>query len=350
LDSINCTVDYKKKASAWAYAGGKPSLNGSLRTQLDDFIVTEILSFELSGEGEHVYLNIEKRGLNTIDLVQKLSKFIRIPVAKIAYAGLKDKQAHTTQWLSVYITGFEEPDWYGFESEHIKIHQVSRHNKKLKRGAIRQNQFSIVLRSLRGDIDQAEQRLQDIKLQGVPNYFGEQRFGFDFQNLNRVQELVSGKARVKNRHRRGLYYSAARSFLFNEVLSQRILDKNWNGAIEGDVMSLNGSRSFFKLEQLSADIHERIQRHDIHPSGPLVGAGESDASQLAFALEHRCVQAYIDWCDWLVAERVSASRRSLRVIPMAFSWQWTKQNQVRLDFNLPSGCYATAVLREFISY
>ncbi|MFV2057927.1 MAG: tRNA pseudouridine(13) synthase TruD [Thiohalomonadales bacterium] len=342
--------NFQQMASQWAYAYERPEISGQIRSTAEDFIVVEKLSFEPSGEGEHVYLYIQKRELNTLDVVHLLANLSGVKNNRISYAGLKDKRAVTTQWFSVLITGFPEPDWKLLESDKIKVTNIVRHNKKLRRGAIRCNQFSITLRDVNGDLQLLEERLVNIEQQGLPNYFGEQRFGHHYHNLEMVQQLALGQKKEKNRHKRSLYYSAARSFLFNQVLSQRVSQANWNTAINGDVMSLDGSRSFFKPEQNTAEIMERVKSKDLHPSGPLVGAGESQALHDALIIEQQCLQEFLHWEKWLATEHIDVNRRALRTLPKAMQWQWSNDNRLQVRFELPSGTYATSVLREILSY
>ncbi|OUR86318.1 tRNA pseudouridine synthase D [Cycloclasticus sp. 44_32_T64] len=331
------------------YAHGGPIGTGLLREQNEYFKVNESLTFEPSGDGEHVFLYIQKTALNTEDIVKRLAIHAELPRRSVSYAGMKDRHGVTKQWFSVHLPGKEGPDWYLLEDESLKIEHVTRHLKKLKRGTIKFNQFNIVVSQLNADKEQLADRSEQIKTFGVPNYFMDQRFGYLCQNIDRVYNLFSKGEAIKNKKMKSLLLSSARSFLFNKVLAERAADKNWDLAVEGDAFMLNGTRQFFKEDNISNEINKRLSEHDIHPTGPLFGQGEGAVASAVYELENNVFKENSIFCDGLIKERVDFSRRSLRVVPDDFKLDWLASDKLQLSFKLRSGSYATAVVRELLT-
>jgi tRNA pseudouridine13 synthase len=332
-----------------AYALQAPTASAQLRCRAEDFRVQEILSFEPSGNGAHVYLYVQKCQLTTEELTKEIARQADVSPRQIGYAGLKDRNAVTSQWFSVDMPGKSEPNWHALQSDQIRILKISRHERKLKHGAIKANVFHLTLRNLQGDIAQLEERLSMVQHHGVPNYFGEQRFGIEENNLSAAFEMFTSGRKVKNRYVRGLYYSAARSYLFNRVLSYRVSLGCWDRAIDGDAMILDGSRSFFIVDEIDDVIRQRLQNGDIHPSGPLWGRGEIATQGEARSVELHALRDCQQWRQGLEAQGLEAQRRALRLIVQAFDWEFTDQGELHLSFALPSGTYATSVVRELVS-
>jgi tRNA pseudouridine13 synthase len=323
------------------------SYSADIRSKPEDFQVEEQLPFEPDGDGGHVWLLIQKRGVNTDWLATELAKFADVLPVAVGYAGLKDRHAVTTQWFSVNMEGFDEPNWSEFETEEIKILNYTRHGKKLKRGVLKGNNFKLRLSNIQGDKNGWETSLKQIQQQGVPNYFGEQRFGHHGGNLHRVDHWFSSGKAPKKRNQKSIYLSAARSWLFNLVLAERIKQQNWQIAISGDVMLLAGTKSsVFKIEEIDDTLLERVNTMDIHPTGVLWGRGRPQTQAACLELEQ---QALIEWQDWqqgLEKAGLHQERRALRLYPSDFEWQFLDDNQLELSFFLPAGCYATVVMRE----
>ena len=331
------------------YAFGGPSGTGKIKVQPEDFIVEEILGFELTGEGEHIFLKIQKRGENTDYLARQIAKYAGLPKMAVSYAGMKDRFGSTTQWFSVHIPGKREVDWSGLESESVTVLEATRHNRKLKKGALRGNRFEITVRELDGDNRLIEQRLAQVKSSGVPNYFGPQRFGREGNNLVQAEALFKGELRLRDRNLEGIYLSAARSAIFNQVLSQRVESHNWNQAITGDVFMFADSHSFFRAE-LTPEILVRVAALSIHPSGPLWGKGEQATTEEALALEATAANALPLLSEGLERIGMESSRRPLRLLVADLDWAFCTENALRLCFTLPPGAYATVVLREIVAF
>ena len=198
----------------WSRAHGRPVLRGKIRQSASDFAVTEVLGFEPDGNGEHDYLWIEKQDTNTVWLARQLADFAGIAARDVGYAGMKDRHAITQQWFSVRRPGGTPANWSALQVEGAEVLQVTRNSRKLRRGAHSGNQFRIVVRSaeeLRSEM--IEQRIKNIIEHGVPDYFGEQRFGRDGNNLQLAEALFAGKR--LNRDKRSIALSSARAWLLS---------------------------------------------------------------------------------------------------------------------------------------
>ncbi len=303
------------------YAYGSPQATAAFRVEPEDFQVDENLGFVPTGEGEHVYLHVWKRGENTAWVAEKIAGLAHVQVMDVGYCGRKDRHAVTTQWYSVYLPKKEsEPDWNLLNSDSIKIISVSRHQHKLRRGDHETNSFIIRLRDLAvTDKPAFEQKITQILKQGVPNYFGEQRFGRNGNNLPEAQAILVDGKRIRDKQKRGLILSAARSYLFNQVLSARVLVKNWQSLVEGEP--------------------------DLYPTAPLWGRGRSTAMGEALLIENAAMEAWADWRNGLEHAGLSQERRSLVLKPCAASWRWI-DTDLEVSFTLGSGEFATTILRE----
>jgi len=337
------------RADALPYAYGGPAALGRIKAAPDDFIVDEILGFEPCGEGEHIFFRIEKGGENTDHVARQLARFVEAPKRAVSYAGMKDRHGRTAQWFSVHLPGKREPDWTAFNSPTRTVLAALRHNRKLKKGALAGNRFQITVRGLQGDRERVDEILHRIGREGVPDYFGMQRFGHDGRNLAQAQALFLGELRVKDRSLRGIYLSAARSFIFNQVLARRVADGSWNRAIPGDVFMFTGSHSFFK-DAVTPEIEGRVQALEIHPSGPLWGKGESPAEDQALNIETETAAAHALFCEGLARSGMEMARRPLRLALGDLQWDYPAAGSLRLRFSLPAGAYATAVLREAVQF
>ncbi|ORU89683.1 MAG: hypothetical protein A6F71_01610 [Cycloclasticus sp. symbiont of Poecilosclerida sp. M] len=342
-------VEYEQHVHNLSYANGKPACSGELKSAPSNFKVSEELSFEPTGKGEHAYLYIQKAGLNTDEVAQALAKFSSVPRKSVAYAGLKDKHALTKQWFSVHLAGQEGPDWDGFSVDDVRVIRSTRHERKLKTGALKSNQFAIILTNVLGDKNDLSSRVLKISEQGAPNYFMQQRFGFEANNLFLADRVFSNNEPIRSRRTKSLLLSATRSFLFNLVLSQRVKDKCWDKAVEGDVFILNSTRNYFECDELTQDILKRLEDGDIHPSGPLFGEGSAVVREQALMREEAIFSAHLNFCHGLKNQRVDFARRALRIIPNKFVSTWIDEETLQLSFELHSGSYATAVIRELIN-
>ena len=334
--------------SSYHYANGEPSLTGVIRTQPSDFKVDEKFSFETTGEGEHALLHIKKEDTNTDWLSRQIAQLAGVRKVDVSYAGLKDRNAVTTQWFSVWLPGKPDPDWSVLNSDKVEILTSCRHNRKLRRGSLRGNQFTLIVRNVEGEATDLESRIHTIKKNGVPNYFGDQRFGIDGKNLEKAEIMFGGK-REKDRFKRSIYLSAARSAMFNDILSQRVEMDKWSKGISGDVMLLDNSHSYFLAEEIDEKITQRLKEHDIHPSGPLWGRGDLLSKGSVAELESLLPNKYAIFDIGLKNARLDQDRRSLRLSVNDLQYSHDTENKIiTLSFFLPAGGYATSVLREII--
>ncbi|MGD8177043.1 tRNA pseudouridine(13) synthase TruD [Marinimicrobium sp. ARAG 43.8] len=304
-------------------AHGGPVANAGFRTVPEDFRVNEDLGFEPEGDGEHWLLNVRKRGDNTPWVAGQLARCAGVPVRDVGYCGLKDRHAVTTQWFSIHQPKGAAPDWPAVNSESIQLLSIARHPRKLRRGQHRRNEFVIRLRDVTpvsGQTrDALNERLERVKAFGVPNYFGEQRFGRGGQNLVQAHHwLVDGQT-IRQRQQRSLVMSAARAWLFNAVLAERVREGTWREPLSGDPAS--------------------------SPSGPLWGRGRPLSSDACAALEARAMEPWARWCEGLEHVGLQQERRPLVLKPDDLHWRWD-DNDLELVFSLPPGTFATAVLAE----
>lgn len=330
------------------HAHGQPTLVGRLRAVPEDFQVREEISFTLDGAGEHVWLWVRKRGANTDWVARRLAERAGVPSGAVSYAGLKDRHAVTEQWFSVHLPGRAEPDWSANPDPDFTVLNAVRHSRKLRRGALSGNTFRITLRDLDGDPDELAARLNLVAATGVPNYFGEQRFGHDGGNLEQAEAMLRGELKVRDRHQRGLYLSAARSALFNAVLARRVVEGTWNQPLPGEVLMLDGSHSIFAIDAVDETIRRRVADFDLHPTGPLWGAGELRSSGPVRALEETVAATLPVFRDGLAAAGLAQERRALRLMMRDAKLEFPEAGTAVIHFRLPAGAYATTVLRELI--
>jgi tRNA pseudouridine13 synthase len=326
------------------HAHGGPPLIAQLRATPADFVVEEVLGYAADGDGGHVLLTVEKTGANTEWVARELARFAGVAPLAVGYAGMKDRHAVTRQSFSVQLGAGAEPDWTAFPHAEVRVLASARHRRKLKRGALAGNRFVLVLHDVQGDRDAAERVLAAIAARGVPNYFGEQRFGRGGANVERARAMFAGK-RV-DRALRGLLLSAARAEVFNAVLAARVERAAWDAPLAGELWNLDGSRSWFGPESWSEALSARLAAFDIHPSGPLWGAGPHPAADAAAALEQVIAATLPELCAGLVAAGLQHERRALRLHPAALAWSWRDDATLELRFMLPAGAYATVVVRE----
>ena len=350
-----------------SFAHGGPVAKAEIKSCPEDFRVTEDLGFSPTGEGQHQMVRIEKREMNSDQVATKIAKFMGLKRRDVGVAGLKDRAAITQQWFSVDLMGKAPPDWSELECEteyggYLKVVKAELHNRKIRTGALRGNWFKLILRNieyssdLNGSVEKLEQRLEQIKREGVPNYFGEQRFGRGGSNVAKALQIFDKKYKPRGRHERGLLLSSVRSEIFNHILSHRVASETWNRALVGEVYSLDKSKAYFHQEEIDSEVERRLREHDIHPSAPLWGDGELESSAAARELEESVVQGierFADMQHGLAGARMEHGRRSLRLIPEDMSWRMLdgvdSASNLELSFWLPAGAYATVVLRELIA-
>ena len=309
----------------WPSAYPASGATATLKHLNEDFIVTELPLQLPSGAGEHIWLEIEKNGANTAFVAQQLAEAAGVKEWDVGYAGLKDRYAITRQWFSIYFPKGETPDLTQLQHPEFKVLSQSRHVKKLRPGDLQGNRFRIVLREVTGSREAIEANLKAVAAQGLPNYFGAQRFGFDGGNVEQGRAMLAREIRVRNPKKKGIYLSAVRSFVFNEVLALRMQQGLWGKTLPGDVMNEAGQ-----------------------PTGPLWGRGRVTTTDEAQALENGVAQRHATLCDGMEHAGLDQERRALVASPAELTWEWPQADQLVLSFSLPAGNYATSVLNEIL--
>lgn len=303
------------------YAYECPTLEAQFRCQPDDFVVDEELGFKPDGEGEHLLLHVIKRGENTVWVAEQLAKHFNVRLMDVGYCGMKDRHALTSQWFSLYLpkmTDAEVSQNLANFSEQMApsttVLSHARHAKKLRRGQHEANRFQITLRQLTTS-EGIEKKLVTLQTTGVPNYFGEQRFGRNGSNLVWAKRWFEQGEILRSRNKKNMAKSAARAYLFNLVLAQRVQQGNWCSS-EGD-----------------------------WATGPLWGRGRLKVEDALAALEVSVLTPWQPWLEQLEHVGLQQDRRSLVLLPQRFEWQHN-DDQLTLIFSLPPGTFATSVLRE----
>ena len=357
-----------------------PILQATYKAHAADFVVNEILQNTFTGEGEHLWLHIQKMGMNTAYLAKLLAEWADISLRDVGYSGLKDRHALTTQWFSLRIPKKQLPPTVFAplnlgNDESVQILAQHWHHKKLGRGAHQANQFIITLRDIQlagvsvnsEPLSVAKQKvtqhLEYMSQMGVPNYFGPQRFGHNGNNIKEALRLFaepqkdSVKSKPKNKRKRApkeqhtMALSAARSLIFNEILAARVRDGSWNTGMAGEVFNLNGSGSIFEIEQMDDELRARVSEGDIHPTAALWGTGNDKVSGAAATLEHDVVQQnaiLTQLAAGLIHRDIKAQRRALRLPIEILTWEWQDEQTLILSFNLPTGSFATSVLSALV--
>lgn len=331
------------------YLHGKPQGSGLLKASPEDFVVVEDLGFEPDGEGEHILVRILKNGCNTRFVADALAKFLKIHAREVSFAGQKDKHAVTEQWLCARVPGKDMPDLSAFQLEGCKVLEYARHKRKLRLGALKGNAFTLVLREI-SHRDDVESRLQAINTGGVPNYFGAQRFGIGGSNLQGALRWAESDAPVRDRNKRSFWLSAARSALFNQIVSERLKKTDFNQVVDGDALQLAGRGSWFVATQEElAELQRRVDEKELMVTASLPGSGEWGTQRDALAFEQSAIADETALQSLLLREKVEASRRAMLLYPQQLCWNWWDDVTVELRFWLPAGSFATSVVRELIN-
>ena len=346
---------WRRAALSPPTAWGEPLGSGVLRTTPEDFEVDEILGFAASGEGPHALLRVRKRGANTEWVARELARAVGVKPFEVGFAGLKDRNAVTTQHFTVPRGKKAAEEFMGLKGDGYEVLSSAAHQRKLPRGALEGNRFVIVVRGLACDVAHLGARVQRIASGGCPNYFGEQRFGREAGNLEQVlhaaRQLAEGGR--SDRRRRGhddagFMLSAARSVIFNAMLAERVSQGSWNRLMAGDVANLDGRGSVFAVDAVDEELEKRCVALDVHPTAPLAGQGESLAKGAVLALEDAVAAQFPEALAVIHAEGMKPERRALRIRVRDLQHDYTGDT-LRLSFALSAGSFATTVLREIIA-
>jgi tRNA pseudouridine13 synthase len=337
--------------------------SGTIKRAPEDFFVEEIPAYLPSGVGEHRYLHIRKVDRTTDDVVRELAGALGIDRREIGVAGLKDKVAITTQWLSIPASASIE----GVALDGVEILEHALHGNKLRTGHLTGNRFTIVVRDVT-DVDAVVARLTVIAKGGVPNAFGAQRFGREGDTHERARAWLTGHARApKDARQRRFEFSALQSAIFNEVLAARVAGGTWNIPIDGDVLKKEETGGLFVCTDVQLD-RERAERGEVSPTGPIVGDKMKEPERDALALEERIVGPRTSGIDLRRARALGeGTRRPLRIRLTELSHRVVASSVdepsarpqiaapeaaggvIEVRFVLPKGAYATTVLENALT-
>jgi tRNA pseudouridine13 synthase len=322
-----------------------PGTGGRIGENPEDFTVDEVAAFVPSGSGDHFWVRLRKRNRTTPALVREIARAAGVDQRELGYAGLKDKRAVTSQWLSVPASASPPERWA--LPEDIELLEATRHARKLRTGQQRGNVFAVrIVGVCEGALERAEAICGRIRQDGLHNSFGEQRFGRDGDNLSSALDWLRRGAPGRDRFLRKLYPSVIQSEVFNRYLSAR-RELDFSRLIAGEIVRLDGSSSVFVVLDPELE-HPRLERRDIHLTGPIVGPKAKQAEGNALALEAAVINelglaaAELD----ALARLAPGSRRDLVVFPEELSVQMDSPGTLLVRFFLPSGSYATNLVRE----
>lgn len=318
-------------------------IDASIGSANADFRVDEIPLYEHSGEGEHLFLLVEKEGLNTQDVVRELAAHAGVSARDIGYAGMKDRYAVTTQWFSV--TTRDDPTQWTWQ-EGVRLLDHTRHGNKLRTGHLQGNRFRIRLLGL-DDPSLLTPRVESLRASGVLNGFDAQRFGRGGHNLEDALRWARRGGRVSH-FKKKLYASVLQSQVFNHVLRTRA-EQDLLRVVHGDVLRLEGSQSVFVSEDPVVD-EERRARNDVHLTGPIFGPRSRAAEGEALAIEQAAIRALGLEEDALsrIARSGRGTRRDLLIGIADLTLRIEDAHAATLEFSLPAGAYATNVIRHVL--
>jgi tRNA pseudouridine13 synthase len=323
-----------------------PPISGELKREPEHFVVEELPAYLPTGEGEHLYLWVEKRGLNTPDAVLRLCEALGASRDGAGYAGMKDKHAVTRQWLSFHTPATPELDTLQLDG--VRALSISRHVNKLRTGHLRGNRFTIRLADVPAEHDaQLAAVLARIGEEGLPNYYGPQRFGHQGRNFHDAWRwIVEGGRAPGKPFLRKLFVSTLQSALFNAWLGARIASGTLARALAGDVMRKEETGGMFVSNDPAAD-GPRVASWEISATGPMFGAKMRPAEADALATEQALLERFGVTAEHLarVSKFGEGTRRPARarVSEIAHHREGT---DVVLAFTLPKGSYATVLIAE----
>jgi tRNA pseudouridine13 synthase len=324
------------------------AIHGELKVSPEDFEVEEIPAYAPSGEGEHLYLWIEKRGLNTQDAIRALGEALGTGPDGAGSAGLKDRDALTRQWLSFHTPRTPEPA--ELEREGLRVLAVSRHGNKLRTGHLQGNRFRLRLRGTpASELSTARAIAEQLVSHGMPNYFGAQRFGRGGDNLRRAYAWIAERGKPPGPpFLRKLFVSTLQSALFNVWLGERVAAGRVGTTVPGDVLRKEETGGMFVSSDAAVDA-PRVTSWEISPTGPMFGASMRSAQAEEAEIEQALLARF--GLDAAAFERVhkagEGTRRVARIRPTELELSPLEGGEgLALAFTLPKGAYATVLVAE----
>lgn len=318
-------------------------LAGQIGPNDEDFRVDEIPLYAFSGEGEHLLLHVEKRGINTRDVLKEIASQSGVALRDIGYAGMKDRHAVTTQWFSVATR--ESPETWVW-SDAVTLLEYTRHNNKLRTGHLRGNRFRLRVFDV-SDADALSDRVEALRNTGILNGFDAQRFGVGGKNLERALHWAERGGKVSH-FKQKLYVSVLQAHVFNWILAQRAQNDQLQ-VLQGDVLRLHGSGSVFVSEDPAVDEARRLAQ-DVHLTGPIFGPRAKAAEHEAGEIEQAAIDALAlsEAAQKRVARSGPGTRRDLFLAVEDLRIDVETSNTVCVEFSLEAGAYATNVLRHLL--
>ena len=328
-----------------------PSLGSArFKSVLEDFVVEEILGFEPTGEGEHCLVWVEKVDRNTNDVAAEFAKKLGIRKRLVNHCGLKDRSGITRQWFNLHLPGIASPSAEDLNYEGVSVLKITRNLRTLRRGCHHGNRFTIRLRNCNFTQESAADRWQKIVERGVPNYFGPQRFGRDGGNMEHARRLMSGEVEVRDRALRGILISAARSYIFNDCVAQRVANGSWDMPMEGEIFGFPDNRSLVIPGNRRGDEFDRVRNGTLELTGPLWGAGDLLSYGQVREFEEQVALGSPGIIAGLAQYNLTQERRVIRLKPESSKLTWEENSTLVLQFDLPTGTYATTLLRELVDW
>ena len=328
------------------YLHGGPLGRAGFKARPEDFVVEELLGFEPSGVGEHCLVWVEKRDLDSNAAGARLADALGLRRRLVSHCGLKDRHAVTRQWFSLHMPGQASPEPQALESEGLRVLRVTRNTRKLRRGIHQGNRFTLRLRAPEFDADAARARWDEIVRQGAPNFFGSQRFGNEGRNVEKAAAMFRGEFTPGDRLLRGILLSAARSHLFNAVVSERMARGTWDRALPGEVYGFPDNGTILLIENQRGDEARRFAEGKVELTAPLWGSGELHTAAEVRELELAVMAAFPEFTTGLEAAGLRQERRVMRLRPINPEFNVLNGGDLELRFDLPRGAYATTLLRE----
>ncbi len=318
-----------------------PGTGGQLRRDPEDFVVEELPAYLPSGEGDHLYLWVEKRGHTTAHVARELSAQLGVKAKDMGIAGLKDRHAVTRQWLS--IPSKFEPRLGDFALEGVQLLEVSCHGNKLGMGHLHGNRFTVRVRGAAGMAGQAAQTLALLQA-GIPNYFGPQRFGLGGLNAEEGLRVLRGESRLRDPQVKRFLVSSVQSLLFNRFVSLRLQEHVFDQLLRGDMAKKHDTGGVFLVEDAGAET-PRALRGEVSATGTLFGRKIKPLTLEAGALEGRAL------AEFGLSPELFGSRKGDRRLTRVFAQNLSLQPQddgYTVSFALPKGSFATSLLRELM--
>jgi tRNA pseudouridine13 synthase len=328
-----------------------PGVGGAIKTIPEDFIVEEIPAYPPSGEGEHVFLTVEKRGVTTHEMVRRVARALGVPPTAIGTAGQKDRQAIARQVISV--PGVEPARAANLKLEGVTVLSAARHNHKLRTGHLRGNRFHIVIRGVAADAEMRARTILDaLAASWLPNAFGTQRFGRAGDNAAEGRALVRGARRVSDRFEKRLLLSAYQAALFNRYLEERAAEGLLHRVVTGEVLQRAATGGLFLCAAEELVLNQvRLESRQIVPTGPIFGHkmfAPAPGSAAAAREQHILDDEGLALTDFAAFGKLAEGTRRPLLVRVEGASARQEEDRLLVSFALPSGSYATVLLDELM--